>query len=224
MTSPAPQRRAAPHPPENARRARPRRMLTAVAVAALAGSALVACGSDPPRELAGFVREPGPAVDQVALPDVSRGGEEFAMRADPGSLLVVYFGFTNCPDVCPTTLADLRAGLRQMDPADAARVDLAMVTVDPDRDLPVLADYAQTFVDGARALGTDDPALLRAAADPFGVDYAVVIDDDGEIEVGHSSQMFVVDDEGQLVLTWQFGISAEDIGADLEQLLAGVEA
>jgi protein SCO1 len=196
------------------------RSTTISLVSVLAFVALAACGGDPPRELAGFVRDPGPAVDEVALPDLSRGGEEFAMRADPGELLVVYFGFTNCPDICPTTLADLRAALRQMEPTEAQRVSFAMVSVDPDRDMPVLVDYAQTFVDDARALATDDPALLRSAADPFGVSYLVEMDDDGRIEVGHTSQMFVVDDTGQLVLTWQYGIPAADIAADLQQLLS----
>lgn len=196
-----------------------RTVVRALSIGVVAATLLSACGGDPPRELAGFVREPGPAVDEVALPDLSRGGEEFAMRAEPGELLVVYFGFTNCPDVCPTTLADLRSALRQMDPADADRVNLAMVTVDPDRDMPVLVDYAQTFVEDAHALATTDPVLLRSAADPFGVSYAVEVDDDGNVEVGHSSQMFVVDDTGQLVLTWQFGIPADDIAADLDQLL-----
>jgi protein SCO1 len=183
-------------------------------------SMTVACGSEPPRELSGYVREPGPAVDQVTLPDLSRGGEEFTMRAAPGELLVVYFGFTNCPDVCPTTLADLRSALRRMEPTDAQRVSLAVVTVDPERDADTLTGYAQTFVDGAHALVTFDPAVLRAAADPFGVSYAVVTGDDGEVEVAHSSQMFVVNDQGLLVLTWPFGISAEDLSLDLAQLLS----
>jgi protein SCO1 len=196
------------------------RSTTISLVSVLALVALAACGGEPPRELAGFVRDPGPAVDEVALPDLSRGGDEFAMRADPGELLVVYFGFTNCPDICPTTLADLRAALRQMEPTEAQRVSFAMVSVDPDRDMPVLVDYAQTFVDDAHALATADPALLRSAADPFGVSYLVEMDDDGRIEVGHTSQMFVVDDTGQLVLTWQYGIPAADIAADLQQLLA----
>ena len=191
----------------------------ALVVGIVALGLLSACGGEPPRELAGFVRDPAPTVDTVALPDLSQGGEEFALRAEPDELLVVYFGFTNCPDVCPTTLADLRTALRRMEPGEAERVQLAMVTVDPDRDIPVLVDYAQTFVDGARALATTDDALLRAAAEPFGVSYAVEIDEDGQVEVGHSSQMFVVDDTGTLAVTWQFGIPADDIAADLSQLL-----
>jgi protein SCO1/2 len=182
--------------------------------------ALSACASEPPRELSGYIREPGPAVDQVALPDLSRGGEDFVMRADPGELLVVYFGFTNCPDVCPTTLADLRSALRRMDPADSQRVSLAVVTVDPERDAETLTGYAQTFVEGAHALATFDPAVLRAAAEPFGVSYAVTTNENGEVEVAHSTQMFVVDDQGLLLLTWPFGIPAEDLALDLTQLLA----
>jgi protein SCO1/2 len=181
---------------------------------------VAACSSEPPRELSGYIREPRPVVDQVALPDLSRSGQDFVMRATPGNLLVVYFGFTNCPDVCPTTLADLRGALRRMEAAAAERVTLAVVTVDPDRDAETLTGYAQTFVEGAHALATFDPALLRAAADPFGVSYAVTTNDEGEVEVAHSSQMFVVDDQGQLLLTWPFGISAEDLALDLTQLLA----
>lgn len=196
------------------------KVISAVVVLIFSLGPLVACGSEPSRELSGYIREPGPAVDQVALPDLSRGGEEFVMRAAPNELLVVYFGFTNCPDVCPTTLADLRSALRRMDPSDAERVALAVVTVDPERDADTLTGYAQTFVDGAHALATFEPTVLRAAAEPFGVSYAVITNDDGEVEVAHSTQMFVVDDQGLLVLTWPFGITAEDLSLDLTQLLA----
>ena len=192
-------------------------------LAALAIGALItmaACGSSEAESgLSGFVRDPAPQVDAVALPDLSQGGEDFALRAAPGELLVVYFGFTNCPDICPTTLADLRTATRKLDPADAERISLAMVTVDPDRDIPVLVDYAQTFMPDAHALATTDAALLQQAADPFGVTYSVEVDDEGSVEVAHSSQLYVVDDQGQLVLTWQFGIESDEISADLAALL-----
>ena len=80
-----------------------------------------ACGGDE-RELVGLTRDPEPQVDGVALPDVSRGGAPFDFRAPDGGLLVVYFGYTNCPDVCPTTMADLRVALDDLgDDADAGR-------------------------------------------------------------------------------------------------------
>jgi protein SCO1/2 len=195
---------------------RARRVLAVGAAAALV--ALTGCGDDE-HPLVGITRDPEPVVDGTPLPDLSEGGQPFTMRAEPGSLLVVYFGFTNCPDVCPTTLADLRVALDDMDTGDADRVDLAMVTIDPERDIPLLTDYVQTFVPGAHALGTDDDAALQAAAAPFGVSYFVETAPNGKVEVSHSSQSFVVDDQGRLVLTWSFGTPPDDLAADLEQLL-----
>ncbi len=176
------------------------------------------CGGDG-RELVGFARDPAPKVDTVTLPDVSRDGAPFTLRAAEDGLLVVYFGYTNCPDVCPTTMADLGAALDRLDDEEAARVDVAMVTVDPDRDTPVLADYVQSFVADAHALATDDPAALRAAAAPFAVGYEVVTRPDGEVEVGHTDLLFAVDDTGTLVLNWPFGTSVADLAADIRQLL-----
>ena len=83
----------------------------------------------------------------------------------------------------------------------------------------MLTDYVQTFVPGAHALGTADPAVLQAAAGPFGVTYQVTTGADGEIDVSHSTQSYVVDTAGNLVLTWTFGTPAADIAADLTQLL-----
>jgi protein SCO1/2 len=191
----------------------------APALAATVLLVLSACGGDDERELAGYLREPEVRVDEAALPDVSRGGEPFTMRAQPDGLLLVYFGYTNCPDVCPTTLTDVRAALRQMDDDQAARVDLAMVTIDPARDAPGLTDYVQTFVDGAHALVTDDDELLREAADAFGVSYLVTTNDAGEIEVSHSPQLYVVGDDGTLLLTWPFGVTPDDLAADIDVLL-----
>jgi protein SCO1/2 len=190
----------------------------ASAVAALA-LVLAACGGDEARELVGFTLEPAPQVDAIALPDVSRGGEPFELRARPGGLLVVYFGYTNCPDVCPTTMSELRTALRKLgDEAD--RVDVAMVTIDPDRDTAVLADYVSSFIEGGHALATDVDDDLRAVAGPFGVSYIVEANAAGEIEVSHSPQLYVVDDAGRLALIWQFPVAADDLAGDLEQLLA----
>jgi protein SCO1 len=193
------------------------------AAAAVALLTAAACGGDDDRELVGYVREPLPEVDTVALPDVGRGGDPFEMRAPEGGLLVVYFGYTNCPHECPTTLADLRFALRDLGD-DASRIDVAMVTVDPDRDTDVLADYVRSFVDGAHALATDDAADLQAAAAPFGVSYAVTPRDDGGVDVAHSTQLYVVDDDGRLRLTWPFGVSADDMAGDLDQLLDRTDA
>jgi protein SCO1/2 len=186
-----------------------------VAASVIAG----ACGSDPPRELAGYRREPAPSIGELSLPDLTAAGEDFNFRADPGHLLVVYFGYTNCPDFCPTTLSDLKLATRRMKDADAARIDVAMATVDPERDLPILPDYIASFFDDGHALGTDDGRRLAEVAAPFGVSYNISEAADGSVEVSHTTSLYVVDDTGHLALTWQFGVSIDDLAADLTQLL-----
>ena len=180
---------------------------------------LAACGGESePRELAGYRREPAPTVGDLELPDLSNGGEPFALSADPGELLVVYFGYTNCPDFCPTTLSDVRLARRELD--DPSRVKVAMVTIDPERDLPILPDYVGGFFpDDGHALGTIDDGLLARVAAPFGTSYDISTNDDGEIEVGHRTDLYAVDDQGRLVLTWPFGVSKDDLAADFDQLL-----
>jgi protein SCO1 len=196
-----------------------RRHLAAFGVAL---SLLAACGGGD-RDLVGVTRDPAPQVDAVALPDLSDGGAPFDFHAPADGLLIVYFGYTNCPDVCPTTMADLKVALDDLG-ADADRVEVAMVTVDPARDTPVLTDYVQSFVPGAHAIATDDQAALQTVAGPFGVSYEVRTAPNGEIEVGHSSNLFAVDDAGRLVLTWSVGggegtARADDLAGDIRQLL-----
>lgn len=190
-------------------------------IAALALGVMVfvaACG-DSVVAPAGIVRDPAPDVSAIVLPDGSAGGAPFATSADPGELLLVYFGFTACPDVCPTTLADVRSALRLMNDEDAARVDLAMVTVDPGRDdAERLTAYVQSFFPGAHALRTDDPAQLQAAADAYGASYSVTTDTEGNVEVEHSAFLYAVDSEGRLRLSWPFGTKRDDIRNDLKYL------
>jgi protein SCO1/2 len=199
-----------------------RRAVAALGGVLAAAVIVAACGGDDP-ELVGLTRDPAPQVDAVALPDVSDGGAPFEFRAADGGLLVVYFGYTNCPDVCPTTLADLRTALGDLGD-DAERIDVAMVTIDPARDTPVLTDYVQSFVPDAHAIATDDQAALQSVAGPFGVSYEVRTSPAGEVEVGHTSALFAVDDAGLLAITWTFPTPADDIAADLRQLLAADDA
>ena len=72
-----------------------------------------------------------------------------------------------------------------------------MVTVDPERDTAVLADYVRSFVPDAHALATDDPALLATVAEPFGVSYQVSTSRTGRVDVAHTTFLFAVDDTGR---------------------------
>jgi protein SCO1/2 len=211
-----------------------RRRPITLAVAALL--ALTACGSGDEstadsapaettaqsgdRALAGIVREPAPSVDATPMPSLTEPGTDVVFRGEPGGYLAVYFGYTNCPDVCPTTMADWTVALRRLPEDLAERVHTVMVTVDPERDNDILTGYVQSFVPDAEAAGTLDADLLAAAAEPFGASYSVTTADDGEIEVAHSGFLYLVDDEGRLLVTWPFGISSKDMAADVEQLAA----
>ncbi len=182
-----------------------------------------ACGGEE-ATLAGYEIEPDPAVGTYSLPAVNQAGGDFDFRADDDEILMVYFAFTNCPDFCPTTLADTRIALNELG-ARADEVDVAVVTIDPDRDTAeILTNYVETFIADATALRTEDQTLLRETAFAFGADYRIVTDDAGEIEVGHTTNLFAVDDTGSLVLTWPFGVTTDDIVNDLTILLDRTQA
>lgn len=193
--------------------------LASVLAAAIWLVTATGCGDDAPRELAGVQRMPLPRVAGVTLPDVAHGGEAFDFVAPDGGLLIVYFGYTHCPDVCPTTLSDIRSALGKIDGDRAERVALAFATVDPDRDdADLVTGYVQSFVPDAAALRTNDAEELAAAADAFGAVYDVSTNDAGEIDVVHSGFTYVVDDDGHLLVTWPFGVPADDIAGDLDLL------
>lgn len=196
-----------------------RRVLLALAVAM--GLTAAACGgSSGTTSFAGIVREPAPDVSGVTLPEASANDAPMAFRAAPDGLLVVYFGYLSCPDVCPTTMADIRTALTGLSAADRARVEVAMVTIDPGRDTDdALTAYVRAFVPGGRAARTADDTKLRAAADAFGADYDVRTSSDGVVEVSHTAYVYVIDGSGRLRLTWPFGLKAPEMRNDLHRLL-----
>ena len=171
-------------------------------------------------ELSGYTREPTPSVADLQLPLVGGAGS-IPVAADPGDLRIVYFGYTSCPDVCPTTLSDLKRALAQLPADEADRVQVVMVTIDPDRDVDEkLGAYVTTFIEDGQASRITDPAVLESTAGVFGAQYSVTTDAEGEVEVSHSADLYAVDDQGDIVLQWPFGTSYEDLASDLSSLLA----
>ena len=136
-----------------------------------------------------------------------------------GKAVVVFFGYTHCPDVCPTTLADTAAALKSLG-ADAARVQVLFVTVDPERDTPqVLAQYVPAFNPSFLGLYGDAEATQRAAKE-FRVFYAKNASaTPGAYTVDHSAQCFVFDPQGRLRLLVRPERIPQDLAADLRTLL-----
>ena len=136
-----------------------------------------------------------------------------------GKAVVVFFGFTHCPDVCPTTLADAAQAMRQLGP-DADRVQVLFVSVDPERDTQeALAMYVPAF--DARFLGLrGDLEATRRATKEFKVYFekrpGKTPDD---YSVDHSAQSYVLDPQGRLRLFVRHDRLAEDLAPDLRVLL-----
>jgi protein SCO1/2 len=188
--------------------------------------ALGACGGERATTTAavlnGQVRTPPTDVGALRLPEAG-ATSSFAFKATNGHVLLVYFGYTSCPDVCPTTLTDVKAALNKL-ASEHTRVDLAMITIDPTRDSATkLHDYVQSFVAGAHALRADDDTQLRAVADAFGAAYSVTKTAAGDEEVGHSAFLYAVDDQGHLRVQWPFGVHGPDLAADLHTLLLQID-
>lgn len=192
--------------------------MRAIVSVALLVAATAGC-SAAPTELAGYVRTPAPNSADLSIPDATAGGQPFFLKATEGKLLLVYFGYTACPDVCPTTLADIRTALGDLGDRSAS-VELAMVTVDPERDTDeIVAGYVQSFVPTAHGLRTDDDAVLSEAALVLGAAYQVDVNDEGVVEVLHTAHIYVIDDTGDLLVTWPFGMESDDMASDLHILL-----
>jgi protein SCO1 len=132
---------------------------------------------------------------------------------------VVIFGDTHCPDLCPTTLADMARAMRRLG-GDAARVQVVFVTLDPERDTRErLAQYVPSFYPGFLGLYGDAAQIARAARD-FGVFYQEQAGGSpGDYDLEHTAGSFVLDPQGELRLFLHYGVEPEKIAADIRRLL-----
>jgi len=134
-----------------------------------------------------------------------------------GKAVVLFFGFTHCPDVCPTTLAEVAAAVKTLG-AEAERVQVLFVTLDPERDTEqVIGDYVRAFDPRFVALRGDAAATQRVAKD-FKIYYEKR--KQGETyTIDHSSQSYVMDAQGRLRLLVRHERIGQDLAADLRMLL-----
>ena len=135
-----------------------------------------------------------------------------------GKLLLVYFGFTFCPDICPTDLQAMSSAIEQLDPAGNA-VQPLFITLDTERDTPGhLAQYVPMF--HPRLIGlTGDAAQISKAADAYKVYYAKVVDG-ANLTIDHSAFIYLVDQKGRYLGFFPPGTSAEKMADALRPHVA----
>ncbi|HVY58676.1 MAG TPA: SCO family protein [Xanthobacteraceae bacterium] len=137
------------------------------------------------------------------------------MRGKP---FLVFFGFTHCPDVCPTTLFDMSEVLRNLGP-DANKVGALFITVDPERDTPEkVKDYLSSFDPHLRGL-TGDPAALASVAKEYRVYYKKIPTNDGDYTMDHTAIVYLMDKQGHFIAPFNLRRSAEAAASDLRRYL-----
>ncbi len=153
----------------------------------------------------------------LALPDAD--GRERTLADFKGKVTVIFFGYTQCPDVCPTTMAEL-ARVKEAMGVEGQRVQGVFVTVDPERDTPeILKAYVANFDPGFVAL-RGSREQTAAAAREFKVFYAKVPGKTpGSYTVDHTAGSYVFDAKGQLRLFERYGTPTEALAADLRRVL-----
>jgi len=140
-----------------------------------------------------------------------------------GKVVVLFFGYTQCPDVCPSTLSTLAETMRLLG-NESARVQVLFITLDPERDTPaLLAAYVPQFNAGFVGLSGDTRAIAETARE-FRVIYQKHFDNErktGSYSLDHSTYTYLYDPQGRLRLIEKYGETAEHLAADIRRLLAG---
>ena len=163
-----------------------------------------------------LLESPKPAADFTLA---GAGGKEVKLSDYRGKLVVLYYGYTFCPDVCPTTLAEVTKAVQALG-KKAEDVQVIMVTVDPERDTPErMAEYMAFFNPSFVGL-SGTPDQIAEAATPFGIYYQK---HEGTPASGylvdHTATVNVLDREGRMRLVWPFGTEGDAMAADLKQML-----
>ncbi|MFG6177700.1 SCO family protein [Halomonas sp. THAF12] len=152
---------------------------------------------------------------------VDEEGENASAEDYLGKATLVYFGYTHCPDVCPTTLARISAATKRLDDSLRDDIQVLLVSVDPERDTPeVLKEYTDIF--GPQFVGlTGDTAQIDAVTNRYRISYEYgEKNDNGSYDVSHSSAIFAFDPQGNAKLLIRDSDPLESVVADIARLAA----
>lgn len=161
--------------------------------------------------------EPYPVAPEIQL--IRAGGTNFRLSEMRGKIVALFFGYTSCPDVCPTTMAELKQALDKVGP-QADQVQVLFVTVDPQRDTPEkVQEYVNHFNSDFIGLSGPEPDLAKVWSE-YGVFRQIV---DGTSAAGyivdHTARVTLIDQQGNLRVSFPFDTPVEDVVHDLNLLL-----
>jgi len=175
--------------------------------------------------------KPAPSFDNVDITGNTQFGSDFSLPDASGKtrtlgdfkgkVVVLFFGYTHCPDVCPTTMAELSQALQQLGPEEAKRVQVLFVTVDPERDTPTLmGQYVPAFNPSFIGLRPANEAQLVKVTKDFRVYYAKVPGKTPDsYTMDHTAASYVFDPDGKLRLFARDGQGAAPWVHDIKLLL-----
>jgi protein SCO1/2 len=186
-------------------------------IGALAGAAILLLttpqGGQP-------VQSSGTALIGGPFSLVGADGKPVTDRDFRGRYMLIFFGFTHCPDICPAELQVIAQALDQL--GDKAKnVVPVFITLDPERDTPeAMANYVKSF--GGNFVGlTGSPEAIAAAAKAYRVSYSKVENKDspGDYSVDHSALVYLMDPEGRYVTHFSYGLNADQMAEKLGKLI-----
>lgn len=162
--------------------------------------------------------EPYPAAHEIVL-DRS-DGSSFRLSKMRGSIVLLFFGYTSCPDVCPTTLAELKLALAELDEEDAAQVKVLFVTVDPERDTPQrVQEYVDHFDPAFIGLSGSQVDLERIWT-VYGVFREIVPGTSAAgYTLNHTARVTLIDQKGNMRVSFGFDTPVEDMVHDLKLIM-----
>jgi protein SCO1/2 len=156
-----------------------------------------------------------------AVPLTDSDGSPYSLAAQTDKpLTLLFFGYTNCPDICQMVMANIASALARLDTGQRADVDVVFVTTDPARDTEkVLRDYLARFGDGLTGLTGDLSTIVDLAKS-----YGVFMEKEkklpsGGYDVSHSTNVFAIDAHDETTITWRAETTPADLAADIITLL-----
>ena len=191
-----------------------RRRLLLLAPAGLLAAALAGTG-------AWWAMRPAAGSAEIGGPFrlIDGDGRGVTDQSFRGKALLVYFGYTHCPDACPTALQDMAAALDKLPPEARKQVQIVFITVDPARDTPaVMKSYVSAFGPDIEGL-TGSPGAIDQAAREYRVYYARHDEPGGEYSMDHSSIVYLMDKQGRFVSVFTPEATPDEMAAGLRKLV-----